>query len=37
VRVEQKISRPLDPEVLATEAARHGIEILAPPGTLPEG
>src|SRR5215831_17032635 len=28
--------RPLDPELLATEAARHGIELLGPPGALPE-
>jgi quercetin dioxygenase-like cupin family protein len=27
--------RPLDPELLGTEAARQGIEILGPPGTLP--
>ena len=28
--------RPLDPEVLAAEAARQGIELLGPPGSLPE-
>ena len=28
--------RPFDPESFAAEAARHGIELLGPPGTLPE-
>jgi quercetin dioxygenase-like cupin family protein len=28
--------RPIDPGALAAVAARHGIEILGPPGTLPE-
>lgn len=29
--------RPIDPGFLAAEAARQGIEILGPPGALPEG
>ncbi len=29
--------RPLDADRLAAVAAQHGIEILGPPGTLPEG
>jgi quercetin dioxygenase-like cupin family protein len=28
--------RPIDPERFAAEAARHGIELLGPPGALPE-
>jgi quercetin dioxygenase-like cupin family protein len=28
--------RPVDPERLAAEAARQGIELLGPPGALPE-
>jgi hypothetical protein len=28
--------RPIDPERLASEAAKQGIEILGPPGALPE-
>jgi len=28
--------RPLDPDLLAAEAARHGIELLGPPGALPD-
>jgi len=28
--------RPLDPELLAVEGARVGIELLGPPGALPE-
>ena len=28
--------RPLDPELLAAEGARQGIELLGPPGALPE-
>lgn len=27
--------RPIDPEGFAAEAARHGIELLGPPGALP--
>ena len=30
-------ARPLDPATLAQTAAEYGIEILGPPGTLPEG
>jgi len=29
--------RPIDPERLAAEASRQGIEILGPPGAMPEG
>jgi hypothetical protein len=28
--------RPTDPDALAGAAARHGIELLGPPGTLPD-
>jgi len=29
--------RPFDPEQFAAMAAEYGIELLGPPGTLPEG